>query len=1566
MDLFSNSTYRGKGFGSLPEEEPMGCIGMNLVLLMGNGQMKSMWLPDVPDGNYRFADEKDGVVEEYTFLDVEAPRGYWVARCNGSACFCNVRPDERHETRLQNHQMLEIDKDGEMFILYAEAVDGENTIFHNYKVFDDLKITIGRDVDCDIYCPSRFISKLHAYLLRDEYGNWKIVDNGSTNGVYVNGQRRTDANLGLGDEIYIMGLRILIGLDFISVNDGNDRAIISERIKKRTTPRPGRLPTQLPPPRQENFFNRLPRKRQEIEHKVIPVEAPPMSMTKAQIPMLLRMGGSMVSSVNSLMMGHFTMLISSVLFPILSQKYTDKQRNDYEARRVQKYGEYLRNKAREIEAECRKEERELNEVYPALDTVLRYPEDGKRLWERRPVDDDFMSLRLGYGTLPMQAELDAPTRQFELDIDELEEQMFQLAEKNYTIQNVPIMHNFVKEDICGVLGGRRKELEFVRQLSMQLSLTHSYDEVKMIFLVNEAELKLFPFLRYLPHTWDDMQNTRFIATNTSEAYRIGEYLKDQLGEDFQKEKDLKVILKKRPYYMIFALDKKLYDSVEFLKDVVSEEQNHGVSVLAVFDDLPKECVKIFNLGSDGRNTVTSLLKNSGEDMQFTMDRYDQDAARRTMKTLANLRLKALSAAYSLPKTYTFLEMFNAGKVEHLNPLKRWRENNPSKTLSAPVGVATDGTVFNLDLHEKMQGPHGLVAGMTGSGKSEFIITYILSMAVNYHPDEVAFILIDYKGGGLAGAFEDEAQGLKLPHLVGTITNLDGGAIQRSLMSIQSELMRRQRVFNQAKSSTGEGTMNIYTYQKLYRAKKVSEPMPHLFIISDEFAELKQQQPEFMAQLISAARIGRSLGVHLILATQKPAGVVNDQIRSNTKFRVCLRVQDRADSMDMLKRPEAAELKDTGRFYLQVGYNEFFALGQSAWCGADYEPQNEVVVQRDDSIQLLDITGQAVLQDKPKIEKARSDMKQIVAVVKYLSEMAKRDGFVPKKLWTEPLPDVLTLDEMYRRYPKEKSDSIQVQMGIMDDPMNQDQYPLVMNLQKLQNLLVVGESGCGKSTFLQTMLYNAAHDYSPEEVNFYILDFSSKLLNVFKEAPHCGVYLTDEDEDALDRFFKFITEMIETRTKLFDEAKVNDYDAYLERHKLPLALVVIDGYAGFVGTKVGNTLNTRMHEFMRKGVSRGIKFIFAGSFMNEFVSKVKQEAGDRIALQAKDKYAYAEILGQKVTNLSKENKGRGLVGHDEGVLEYQAAILEHCESTQERNARIQARIDELSRRYAHCNPALSLPVLTESETYEQFVGRFPTGRIPLGYSIQNVKPVAIPLQQLFCMPLYFGNPSGVAPVLGNLIAGAKREGARFIVVKKLENSLFGREIPVDSSMEVIDCTQANSVALWQRLAQEIQKRKVFRNEYCTQHGLEPTDPKTMVKAAPYIRENTRPLFVIFERFYDFCIEADPSCKEVMPTIFQGGAGYNFYFLNCYYPDDADRISSNVMHTAFLSGRTGLFFGGQFSRQSLITLPREYQIISNVSKNYNRGIMYYRDQAYTIQMPCGPLEEPVTDADMESIF
>ena len=247
-------------------------------------------------------------------------------------------------------------------------------------------------------------------------------------------------------------------------------------------------------------------------------------------------------------------------------------------------------------------------------------------------------------------------------------------------------------------------------------------------------------------------------------------------------------------------------------------------------------------------------------------------------------------------------------------------------MKALVGFRSGNAPCYLDIHERYHGPHGLVAGTTGSGKSETLQTYILSLAVNFSPEDVGFFIIDYKGGGMANLFDG------LPHMIGSISNLSGNQVKRAMVSIQAENRRRQRIFAEY------GVNNINGYTALYKNGDTSEPIPHLFIIIDEFAELKREEPEFMKELISVAQVGRSLGVHLILSTQRPSGTVDENIWANSKFRLCLRVQDRQDSMDMLHRPEAAYLTQAGRCYLQVGNDEIFELFQSGWSGATYDEE----------------------------------------------------------------------------------------------------------------------------------------------------------------------------------------------------------------------------------------------------------------------------------------------------------------------------------------------------------------------------------------------------------------------------------------------------------------------------------------------------------------------------------------------------------------------------------------------------------------------------------------------------
>ena len=293
---------------------------------------------------------------------------------------------------------------------------------------------------------------------------------------------------------------------------------------------------------------------------------------------------------------------------------------------------------------------------------------------------------------------------------------------------------------------------------------------------------------------------------------------------------------------------------------------------------------------------------------------------------------------------------------------------------------------------------------------------------------------------------------KLPHITGTITNLDGKELKRSLMAIESELERRQKQFKEVSEQQKISNVDIYRYQSLYREGKIQYAMPHLVIISDEFAELKQQQPEFMDQLIRIARIGRSLGVHMILATQKPDGVVNEQIRSNIKFKICLKVQDKSDSQSMINRPDAAMLTTAGRFYFQVGVNEVFELGQSPWSGATYIESDQAVEQKDESVVVFRGLERIVNRPHPII--VGEARKEIDVLIDYMEKICEEQKIKAKKLWKEQLPIPI-----YKQETDEEEDktliSLEPVIGIYDDLRNQEHRVVTFPISKSGNVCLNG-------------------------------------------------------------------------------------------------------------------------------------------------------------------------------------------------------------------------------------------------------------------------------------------------------------------------------------------------------------------------------------------------------------------------------------------------------------------------------------------------------------------------------
>ena len=637
----------------------------------------------------------------------------------------------------------------------------------------------------------------------------------------------------------------------------------------------------------------------------------------------------------------------------------------------------------------------------------------------------------------------------------------------------------------------------------------------------------------------------------------------------------------------------------------------------------------------------------------------------------------------IPESITFFEMYQIQHPEELNVQSRWKNHAAHKSLAVPLGVREQNNYVELNLHEKAHGPHGLVAGTTGSGKSEIVQSYILSLAVNFHPYEVGFLLIDYKGGGMANLFKN------LPHLLGTITNLDGAESHRAMVSIKSELARRQRVFNEY------GVNHINGYHKLYQLGKAQEPIPHLFLISDEFAELKKEQPEFMKELVSTARIGRSLGIHLILATQKPSGVVDDQIWTNSKFKLCLKVQNEADSREMLKTPDAASIVQPGRAYLQVGNNEIYELFQSAFSGASYHEEQERE-EGDQRVYLVNRIGQGQLINQDlggSLESNRIHKTQLDVVVGYVkNEFLKTKLPKVKSPWLPPLQSVMVspLFERITDSAIHKELNLNIPVGIEDIPEEQKQIEYQIQFLKQGHVIFFASSGYGKTVFLETLLLGLCALNSVKNLHAYLLDFGNNALLPLKALPHVADYITYDNLEKQQKLMALLFKEMKQRKQLMADAMAQNFEIYNQMAEQPLPAIVlfIDNYDVVKELEMDENFFVQL---ARDGVNLGIYLAITASRSSVVKYALMNQIKTKIAGYNYEPTEPRNIVGRSEYVLP-EIKGRVLV-KDENVNMMQIYTPVPYSSGLEYNQNLQELIGKIAGSSTE-EKAVGIPVLPE--------------------------------------------------------------------------------------------------------------------------------------------------------------------------------------------------------------------------------------------------------------------------------
>lgn len=982
--------------------------------------------------------------------------------------------------------------------------------------------------------------------------------------------------------------------------------------------------------------------------------------------------------------------------------------------RRESYERYITDLKQKIIEARKKEKEDLEQLYYSANQEYELVcSFSSELFDRRPGDEDFLYVCVGNAVLPAKRQLEyRMTEKLEVT-DVLEKIPSQLQTAYKYIKNVPLAFSLLECSAVGIVGKKDSRDYMFKRMLMDICTRQFSSDVKLYFFGTQEQEELAKNIRLLPHLQNKEQAMRNIAIDKESRNNLMDYLLRRITEKEIEKVNV-------PIDVIFV-----YDEGEIKQHPIAKYIDCGkdVGVCFIFfqenmEVLPQGCDKIIEVTEEQGTLWDS--RNKEERQSFYYEKISDEIIKEIAEKLAPVYAKEVNLNNLIPNKVTLYEMLGIRKIEEYPVLSYWKNVQVSDGLSVSLGWGTKNKDVCLDIHEKAHGPHGLVAGTTGSGKSELLQSYIISMALKYSPSVVGFLLIDFKGGGMANQFQ------KLPHLLGTITNIDEYAVERSLKSIKAEVLKRQQIF----SKNGVNKIDDYIQKRM--ENEHMDVIPHLVIIVDEFAELKAQQPEFMNELISIARIGRSLGVHLILATQKPAGQVSEQIWSNSTFKLCLKVQSASDSKEVLKTPLAAEIKETGRCYLQVGNNEIFELFQSAYSGEKIRENS--VIEQNYSIYELGVSGEHIpIYEQKSGEENIKMCSQLEAAVNYLNKLVEENNI-------EVAPSICLpeLEEMiYMESDTRVSETVAIDIGIMDEPERQQQVRKTVLLGEV-NTIILGASQMGKTTFLMTIIKGIAQQYTVREVQFYILDFASMFLKNFEQLPHCGGVVCTNEDEKVKNLFKMLFNEIEYRKDKLQRAGVSSLSAYKKAgyEDLPNIILIIDNFTALAEWYLQE--DDILLQLCRDGLSVGISIVMTNGQTSGLNFKYLANFDEKISLYCVNEAEYSNLFGKSKLWLPKI-PGRCLVEQNDEITQCQIYQPFKGNIEIERKDNILEFVETIAKKEKE--RAKQIPQVPEKLTLnylqQQFKARKSEYEIYLGMDYQSVYPVALDLCKVGTIPLVGG-------------------------------------------------------------------------------------------------------------------------------------------------------------------------------------------------------------------------------------